>query len=138
MCWLFGEKGELCLVNVGWLREGERRVTSIFLYDCESWTLTAELQKKNTSYGNELLPQDTTHLIKRLCYERESLCQTPAGNRTTRRSPDDRTEMQTAVVWTCLPLIRSCQNNLARHSEKQRKMEETGHLWRPNDPRGNG
>ena len=26
--------------------------------------------------------------------------------------------MQTAVVWTCHPFIRSCQNHLARHSEK--------------------
>ena len=34
-------------------------VTSIFLYACESWTLTAELQR------NEVLPQDTTHLIQR-------------------------------------------------------------------------
>ena len=35
-------------------------VTSIFLYACESWTLTAELKKKNTSHGNEVLPQDIT------------------------------------------------------------------------------
>ena len=27
-------------------------VISMFLYACESWTLTAELQKKNTSHGN--------------------------------------------------------------------------------------
>ena len=38
--------------------------TSIFLYACESWTLTAELQK-NTKHGNEVLPLDTTHLIQR-------------------------------------------------------------------------
>ena len=66
-------------------------VTSIFLYACESWTLTAELQrrlvswcfepsqpqgitsglgaKKNTSLGNEVLPLDTTHLIHRACYQ---------------------------------------------------------------------
>ena len=42
-------------------------VTSIFLYACESWTLTAELQKKNTSHGNEVLPKDTTHLKQRPC-----------------------------------------------------------------------
>ena len=36
-------------------------VTTIFLYNCESWTFTAELQ----SHGNEVLPQDTTHLIQR-------------------------------------------------------------------------
>ena len=41
-------------------------VTSIFLYACESWTLTAELKKKkNTSHGNKVLTQDTTHLTQR-------------------------------------------------------------------------
>ena len=30
---------------------------------------------------------------------------------------DDRKETQTAVVWSCFPLIRSCQNHLARHSD---------------------
>ena len=39
--------------------------------------------KKNTSHGNEVLPQDTTHLIQRPCYQRGSSCQDPAGNRTT-------------------------------------------------------
>ena len=43
--------------------------------------------KKNTSHGNEVLPQDITHLIKRPCYQRGSPSQNPAGNRTTRR-PD--------------------------------------------------
>ena len=33
--------------------------------------------KKNTSHGNEVLPQDTTHLILRPCYQRESPCQVP-------------------------------------------------------------
>ena len=52
--------------------------------------------KKNTSHGNEVLPQDTTHLIQRPCYQRGSPCQDPAGNWTTRR-PDDRKETQTAL-----------------------------------------
>ena len=30
--------------------------------------------KKNTSHGNEVLPQDTTHLIQRPCYQRGSPC----------------------------------------------------------------
>ena len=33
--------------------------------------------------------------------------------------------MQTAVVWTCLPLIRSGQNHLARHSERWKKTRQT-------------
>ena len=62
-------------------------VTSILLYASESWTFTAEV-----------LPQDTTHLIQRPCYQRGSPCQDPAGNRTTRRPPDHRKETQTALV----------------------------------------
>ena len=46
--------------------------------------------KKNTSDGNEVLPQLTTHLIQRQCYQRGSPCQDPASNWTTRRPPDDR------------------------------------------------
>ena len=41
--------------------------------------------KKSTSHGNEVLPQNTTHLIQRPCYQRGSSCKDPAGNRTTRR-----------------------------------------------------
>ena len=82
--------------------------------------------KKNTSQGNEVLPQNTMHLIQRPCYQQGSPCQDPSGNWTTWRS-DDRKETQTAVVWSCFPFIRSSQNHLARHSErrkKTKKMEE--------------
>ena len=71
-----------------------------------------------------MLSQDTTHLIQGPCYQRESPCQDPAGNWTTRRPPDDCKETQTAVVWSCLPLIRSCQNHLARHSERGKKTKQ--------------
>ena len=80
--------------------------------------------KKNTSHGNEVLPQDTTHLIQRPCYQRGSPCQDPAGNWTTQRSPDDRKEMQTAVVWSCFLFIRSGQNHLAGHSERGKKTRQ--------------
>ena len=33
--------------------------------------------------------------------------------------------MQTAVVWLCLPFIRSGQNHLARHSEREKKTRQT-------------
>ena len=62
---------------------------------------------------------------QRQCYQRESPCQDPAGNWTTRRPPDHRKEKQTAVVWTCLPFIRSGQSNLARHSERGNKTRQT-------------
>ena len=53
---------------------------------------------KITSHGYEVVPQNSTHLIQRPCYQRVSTCQDPAGNLTTRR-PDHREETQTAVVW---------------------------------------
>ena len=79
----------------------------------------------NFDHGNEVLPQDTTHLIQRPLYQRGSSCQDPAGNRTTRRPPDHCRGTQTAVVWTSLPFIRSGQNHLARHSERGKKTRQT-------------
>ena len=61
--------------------------------------------KKNTSHGNEVLPQDTTNFIQRPCYQRGSPCQDPAGNWTTRRPPDDRKETQTAVACRMVCLL---------------------------------
>ena len=80
--------------------------------------------KKNTSHGNRVLPQDTTRLIQRPCYQRGSPCQDPAGNRATRRPPDQSKETQTELVWTCLPFIRSGHNHLARHSERGKKTRQ--------------
>ena len=90
--------------------------------------------KKNTSHGNEALPQDTTHLIQRPCYQRGSPCQDPAGNRTTRTSPHHRKETQTGVVWTCLleMFIRSGQNHLARHSERGKRQGRQSKRWEDN------
>ena len=81
--------------------------------------------KKNTSHGNEVLPQDTKYLIQRPYYQRGSPCQDPAGNWTTWRSPDDRKKTQTAVVWSCFSFIRSSQNHLARLSERGKKTRQT-------------
>ena len=55
----------------------------------------------------------------------ESPCQDSLDNWTTRRSPDHRKETQTAVVWSCFPLIRSDQIHLPRHSERGKKSTRT-------------
>ena len=81
--------------------------------------------KEVTSHGNEVLPQDTTHLIQRPGYQQGSPCKDLAGNWTTRRPPDDRKETQIAVVWSCFTFIRSGQNQLARHSERRKKTRQT-------------
>ena len=97
-----------------------------------STKLHSRASKKNTSHGNEVLLQDTTHLIQRPCYQWEGPCQDPAGNWTTWRSPDDRKEAQTAVVWSCLPFIRSGQNHLAGHSERGRRQGRQRKRWEDN------
>ena len=81
--------------------------------------------KTNTSHGNEVLPHHTMHLIRRPCYQQVSLCQDPAGNRTTRRPPGHRKETQTEMVRTYLPFIRSGQNYLAIHNERGKKTWQT-------------
>ena len=96
---------------------------------------------------NEVLPQNTTHLLQRPCYQRRSPCKDLAGNRTTRGAPDHRKETQTAVVWICLPFIRSGQNHLARHSERGEEDKAdrgrggkttsgNGQAWSSASPRG--
>ena len=72
-----------------------------------------------------MLPNDTTHLIQRQCYQRRSPCQDPEGNRTTQGPHDHCKEMQTAVVWICISFIRSGQNCLGIHSERGKRARQT-------------
>ena len=114
---------------------------SIFLYACEPWTFTAELQRRIRAM--EMKCCCKILFISYTCYQRGHLCQDPAGNRTTRR-PDHRKETQTEVVWTCLPFIRSGQDHMGRHSEKdkadRRRSGKTtsgnGQAWSLPSPRG--
>ena len=99
-------------------------VTSIFLYAFESWTLTAELQRRTQAMEMRCY-RKILRISQRPCYQRGSSCQDPAGNRTTRR-PDHHKETQTALVWSCLPFIKSGQTHLARHSERVTTEEEMG------------
>ena len=66
--------------------------------------------------------QDITRLKQ---WRRESPCQDPSGNQTTRRFPDHRKETQTEVIWTCVAFLRSGQNHLARHSERGGETTQT-------------
>ena len=140
-------------------------ITSIFLYDGESWTLTTELQRRvqamemrcyrcYTSQTKTMLPTG-------------SPCPDPASNWTTRRPPDHHKEKQTTVVWSCLPFIRSGQHHLAstvkggrRRGRQKKRWEDNvrearpgqawslpspvgqlrtwSRLWSPNDPCGWG
>ena len=87
--------------------------------------------KKNTSHGNEVLLQDTTHLLGRPCYQR-SPYQDPAGNWTTRRLPDDRKEAQTLVVWyvsRSLGLAKTILQGTVKEGRRQGRQRES---WEDN------
>ena len=94
-------------------------VTSIFLYACESLTLTAELQRRiqamkmrfyrkilHISYKDHVTNEEVRAKIQQAIGPHEDL-------------------LQTAVVWSCFPLIRSGQNHLARLSERGKKTRRT-------------
>ena len=86
--------------------------------------------------GNEVLPQDTTHLVQRPCYQRGSPGQDPAGNRTTRRPPDHCKEMQPAVIWSCLrssglakTILQGTVNGGRRQGRQRKRWEDNIREW---------
>ena len=100
-------------------------VTSIFLYARESWTLTAELQRRIQATEMRCYCKILHISYKDHVANKEVRAKIQQGNWTTRRPPDDRKETQTAVVWSCFPFIGSGQNHLARHSERVKKTRQT-------------
>ena len=98
-------------------------VTSIFLHACESWTLTAELQRRIQAMEMRSTARYYASHTKTMLPTRKSV------PRSSRQSDHTKTywpkEPQTAVVWSCLPFIRSGQNHLARHSERGKKTRQT-------------
>ena len=77
--------------------------TSIFLYACESWTLTAELQRRIQAMEMRCY-RKILHISCKDHVTNEEVHAKIQQARTTRRPPDDRKETQTAVVWSCFPL----------------------------------
>ena len=97
-------------------------VISIFLYACESWTLTAELEKR-------------TQAFEIRCYRRllnisykdhvtnEEVCkkiQTAIGEYET---PDPGQEAEAKVVWPCFKVFRSSKDNPTGLSERKKEKE---------------
>ena len=94
-------------------------VTTIFLHVYESWTLTAELQKRirametrcyrkilHISYNGYVTNEKAHANIQQAIGPHEDLLTI------------DRKETQTEMEWTSLPFIRSDQRHFARHSER--------------------
>ena len=88
-------------------------VTSICLYACESWTLSAELQRR-------------IQAMEMRCY-RKILRISRKDHATNEevRAKIQQAIGQTSVVWSCFLFIRCGQNHLARHSQRVRKTRQT-------------
>ena len=100
-------------------------VTPIFLYACESRTLTAGLQRRIQAmeircYNKTLRISYKDHVTNE---EVRAKIQQAIGPH--RGPPDPCKETRTALVWSCLPFIRSGQNHLARHTERGKKTRRT-------------
>ena len=91
-------------------------LTSVFLCASEAWTLTAELQRRIQAmeilYKDRVTNEEVRAKIQQAIGPHEDLLTIAK-------------ETQTAVVWTCLPFIRSGQTHLARHSERGKKTRQT-------------
>ena len=102
-------------------------VTSIFLYACESWTLTAELQRriqalKMRCYRKILHISYKYHVTNE---EVRAKIQQAIGPHEDLLTIVKRRKLQWHAVWSCFPFIRSGQNHLARHSERGKKTRQT-------------
>ena len=108
-------------------------VTSIFLYACESWTLTAELQRRIQTMEMSCYRKILRISYKRPCYQRGSPYRDPACNRTTRRPPDHCKETLTAVIWICLPFTRcglqSTVKRWRRQGRQRKRWEDNIRGW---------
>ena len=100
-------------------------VTSVFLYACESWTLTAELQRRiqamkmryyrkmlRISYKDHVTNEEVRAKIQQAIGPHEDLLTIVKSRRLQ-------------MVWSCFLFIRSGQNHLARHSERGKKTRQT-------------
>ena len=75
------------------------RVISIFLYACESMTLTAELKKRTQTFEDEMLLKVTEHLVQASCQQRRCSQKDPITHWETCRTPDLGQEPESKVVF---------------------------------------
>ena len=107
-------------------------IMSIFLYTCETWTLTAETEK-DPDYGDEKLQKTSWHLIQRTHYERRGLKQNerrglkqnPASHWTLQRTLDHCETRQAAVVWAHYKIFGPCQDISPGHCARWEKKGQT-------------
>ena len=91
-------------------------VTSIFLYACESWTLTAELQRRI-----QAMEMRCYHNILHISYKDHVTNEEVRAKIQQAIGPHE--DLLTIIKRR--PFIRSGQNHLARHSERGKETRQT-------------
>ena len=96
-------------------------VTSIFLYACESWTLTAELQRR-IQVVEMMCYRKILHISYKDHVNNEEVC---AKIQQAIGPHKDLLTILKRCYWSCFPFIRSGQNHFAGHSERGKKTRQT-------------
>ena len=92
-------------------------ILSTFLYACESWTFTAEIERRI-----QALEMRCYRRLQRPC-ERGGSQKNPECNWSAWWSPNDGKEMKTQMVW---PHFKILWHGKDSSSKKERKTEEMG------------
>ena len=103
-------------------------VMSIFLYSCETWTLTAEIERKDTDSGNEKFHTSPLHLVQRPHHQQRGAKQNSESHWILRRTLVHSKKTPNEVVWACHKSFRTCQDSPPGHCmgrEKERQAEKT-------------
>ena len=101
-------------------------VAPIFLYACESWLLTTELQRRIQATEMKCHRQ-----IQRISYKDHVANKEVHAKIQQANGPHEdlltivKRPTQTEVVWTSLPFTRSDHNHLESHSERGKKTRRT-------------
>ena len=101
-------------------------ILSTFLYACESWTLTAEIERRIQAHEMRCYRKTSEHFLQRPCDERGGSQQNPKCNWSAWGSPNHGKEMETQMVWPHLKILWHGEDSSARDSERsqERKTEE--------------
>ena len=99
-------------------------VMSIFLYACESWTLTADTEK-DTGHGDEMPQKAPRHHLQRPHLKQRGAKQNSASHWAPRRPLDHSKKTQTEMVRANNKIFRACQDNPAGHSARRAMKRQT-------------
>ena len=100
-------------------------VISIFLYACESWTLTADTERKIQANGDEMRQKAPRHHLQRPHLQRRGAKQNSASHWASRRPLDHSKATQTEMVRARNKIYGACQDNPAGHSARRETKRQT-------------